>query len=135
MLTMTTLSPYTVTESLSHGGRAILYRAVRNADRCPVILKVLDARRSRPKDLEQLRREYEIGKLLDTPAVVRALAFETYQGAPARVMEDFGGQSLGSLLGTPMAIGRFLSLAIGIAGALADVHQRGFRSLCMTPRW
>ncbi len=122
---MTTRPPYTITEPLSHGGRASLYRAVRNDDLCRVILKVVDSRCSRPKDLEQLKREYEIGQLLDTPAVVKVLAFETYQGAPALVLEDFGGQSLDGLLGTPMAIGSFLPLAVRIAGAIADVHQQG----------
>src|SRR6478609_3618701 len=121
---MTTSPPYTITEPLTRTDRVILYRAVRSADRCPVILKVLDPQRSRPKDLERLKREYELGKLLDTRAVVKVLAFETYQGMPALVLEDFGGQSLDGLLGTPMAVERFLLIAVGIAGAVADLHQR-----------
>jgi predicted ATPase/signal transduction histidine kinase len=103
----------------------MLHRAIRNADRCPVVLKVLDPRRSRPKDLDRLKHEYEIGRLLDAPTVVRPLALETYQGMPVLVLEDFGGDSLDQRMGTPMPVDRFLPLAIGITKAIADVHQRG----------
>jgi predicted ATPase/signal transduction histidine kinase len=44
---------------------------------------------------------------------------------PALVLEDFGGQSLDALLGTPMEIESFLELAIRIAGAVADIHRKG----------
>ncbi|MCY1059739.1 AAA family ATPase [Nannocystis sp. SCPEA4] len=121
---MTSPSPYTITKSLSHGGRAVVYRAIRNADGCPVVIKVLDPRRRRPQDLEQLKHEYEIGTRLASPAVVKPLALETYEGMPALVLEDFGGEALDALLGTPMAVERFLSLAIGIARAVADVHRQ-----------
>ncbi len=116
---------YTVTEVLGHGSRTTLYRALRNADGCSVVLKVLDPRRSRPKDLERLKHEHEIGELLAIPAVVRPLALATYRGMPALVLEDFGGQSLDRLLGVPMAVDRVLALAIRISMAVADVHERG----------
>ncbi len=85
---------------------------------------MLDPRRSGPKELEQLRREYEIGALFDTPAVVRPLALETYQGMPALVLEDDGADSLDGLLGEPMPMDRFLPVAIRIAGAVAEIHRK-----------
>ncbi|HVH46835.1 MAG TPA: ATP-binding sensor histidine kinase [Labilithrix sp.] len=117
---------YTVAEILSygHGGRAVLYRGVRNADRRPVVLKVLDPSRSRPKDVEQLKHEYEIGSLFDSPAVVKPLAFETYEGMPALVMEDFAATSLDALIDGPMGVERFLTLASRIAAALAELHGK-----------
>jgi predicted ATPase/signal transduction histidine kinase len=115
---------YTVTDVLGHGSRTTLYRALRSTDGCPVVLKVLDPRRSHPKDVERLRHEHEIGELLTTPAVVRPLALVTYQGMPALVLEDFGGRSLDHLLGAPMPVDRFLPLAIRIASGVADVHQQ-----------
>ncbi|WP_437821909.1 sensor histidine kinase [Sorangium sp. So ce1078] len=123
---MSSSVPYTITESLAHGSRSILYRAIRNADGCPVVLKVLDPQRSRPKDLERLQNEFEIGRLLDSTAVVKPLALETCQGMPALVLEDFGGRSLGELLGgTPMPMDRFLPLAMAIARAVSEIHQAG----------
>jgi predicted ATPase/signal transduction histidine kinase/tRNA A-37 threonylcarbamoyl transferase component Bud32 len=123
---MSSSVPYTITESLAHGSRSTLYRAIRSADGCSVVLKVLDPQRSRPKDLERLQNEFEIGRLLDSTAVVKPLALETYQGMPALVLEDFGGRSLGELLGgAPMPMDRFLPLAMAIARAVSEIHQAG----------
>src|SRR5262245_39609491 len=99
---MTSSPRYTITELLHEGRGTNVYRAIDDATRRPVILKVLDPRRSRPKDLEELQREYELGRLVDTPAVVKPIALETFQGMPALLMEDFGGECIDRLLGAPM---------------------------------
>jgi predicted ATPase/signal transduction histidine kinase/tRNA A-37 threonylcarbamoyl transferase component Bud32 len=117
--------PYTIGETVYEGCGTAVYRATRNADGQPVVLKVLDPRNCRPKDLDRLKREYEMGKLLDVETVVRPLALETYEGRLALVMEDCGAEPLDRRLGAPMQIGRFLELAIRIAGAVADLHQQG----------
>ncbi|WP_437719082.1 AAA family ATPase [Sorangium sp. So ce448] len=115
---------YLVTETLHEGQRVSLLRAVRTADGRPVILKVLDPRRSRPQDIERLRNEYAIGKLLDHDAIVAPLALETHEGLPALVLEDFGGEPLDHLIGAPMAAERFLELAVRIAACVAAIHVR-----------
>lgn len=122
---MNGISGFTITQPLAPGRGTTTYRAVADGDQRPLIVKILDARTSRPRDRERLAHEYEIGKLLDTPSAVKPLALETYQGMQALVLEDFGGQSLDALLGRPMAIETFLNLATRIAAALADVHHRG----------
>jgi len=102
-----------------------MYRAIGIGDHAPVILKVLDPRRCRPRALERQKKEYEVGRTLDLPTVARPLALETYQGMPTLVIEDFGGEPLDRLLGVPMPVERFLALAVRIAGAVADVHRHG----------
>ena len=116
--------PYRVTELLYKSDRLAVYRALHEPDRVPVILKVLDPRRSRPRDLEQLKHEYALGTSLDTEAVVKPLSLEIDREMPTLVLEDFGGESLSRLLGTPMPIDRFLPLAVRIAEAVAALHQR-----------
>lgn len=115
---------YSVTEALSHGGRAILYRGVRTSDGHRVILKVLDPQLSRAQDAKGLEREYELATLFESPALVRPLALATYAGMPALVMEDSGATSLDRLLGPPMPVERALFLASGIAAALAELHAK-----------
>lgn len=115
---------YTVREIICTRGQTALYRGTRDADRAPVVLKVL-GREHRPQHVERLKHEYEIGRMLDVSAVVRPLALDAYQGMPALVMEDFGGESLDRLLGRePVEIGRFLLLAIQIAEAVAEIHDK-----------
>jgi predicted ATPase/signal transduction histidine kinase/tRNA A-37 threonylcarbamoyl transferase component Bud32 len=121
---MDTAFPYRVTELLHKSDRLSLYRAVHEPDRVPVILKVLDPRHSRPRDLAQLKNEYALGTSLDTEAVVKPLSLEIDCERPTLVLADFGGEPLSRLLGVPMALDRFLSLAVRIVEALAALHQQ-----------
>jgi serine/threonine protein kinase len=41
-----------------------------------------------------------------------------------RVLEDPGGEPLGRLIQGPMELGEFLRLAVGLAGALRELHTR-----------
>lgn len=113
---------YAIREVLSRSNRAVLYRGTRVADGQPVVLKVLAAQH-RPQHLTWLKNEHEIGVLLGGGSAVRPLGLETYEGRLALVMEDFGGEPLEGLLGGPMALGRFLPLAIRIAAAVEEVHR------------
>ena len=42
------------------------------------------------------------------------------------LLEDLGGEPLAELVGAPMEVESFLHLAIGIAGAVGNVHKCGF---------
>ncbi|WP_437733552.1 sensor histidine kinase [Sorangium sp. So ce1335] len=114
---------YTITGTLHEGGRTRLLRAVRSADGRPVILKVIDPRSGRSQDIERLQHEHAMGKALRHDAFVRPLAIETFEGMPALVMEDFGGESLDRIIDGPMSAGRFLELAVRIAACVAELHQ------------
>ena len=115
---------YSIGEPLGYQGRGVLFRGVRTTDGATVVVKLLDSRSSRPKDVEQLKHEYEIGRLLDSPAIVRPLDLQSYEGTPALVMEDFAATSLDRLIEGPMPVDRFLTLASRIAGAVAEIHRR-----------
>jgi predicted ATPase/signal transduction histidine kinase len=115
---------FTLHETLHRSDRVMLYRGVWGKDRRPVLLKVLTASQPRPEDSKALQQEYDLGQELDTPAAVKPLAMATYDGMRALVFEDFGGVPLDRLLGAPMEVGGFLRIAIGLAAAIADIHQQ-----------
>jgi predicted ATPase/signal transduction histidine kinase/tRNA A-37 threonylcarbamoyl transferase component Bud32 len=116
---------YTIVDKLHQGKRTAVYRGVRDADQLPVVLKVLDASVSGPREVERLQHEYELGKEITSPAVLKPLAFEAVDGKPTLVMEDVGGDSLDHMLtpGEPMALERFLPLALSLTRALAAFHD------------
>lgn len=116
--------PYAIVETLQVGPRTCLRRAIRRADGLAVLLKTLDPRHSGARDIERLKHEYELEKELDCAAVVKPLALDTYEGLPALVMEDFGGESLDRCRGAPMPTEQLLDLAIRVASAVAELHQR-----------
>jgi serine/threonine protein kinase len=45
------------------------------------------------------------------------------RGRTTLLLDDWGGQPLGRLLGAPLEIGAFLRLAVSITSALGKVHQ------------
>ncbi len=115
---------YSPVRVLQEGPTATLYRSVRAPDGSPVIIKALHSERLSRREIERLQHEYEVGQRLVGPYVMKPYALETFQGRPALVLEDFGGQPLASLLGSPMETGRFLTLAVPLAAALASLHAQ-----------
>jgi PAS domain S-box-containing protein len=125
---------YAVTETLGQDENATLYRALRRADRVPVVLKVLGPNSLQPKELERLRNELDVAGALDEPSVLRPLTIASHEGMPALVSEGFAGVPLERLLGAPMDVGRFLGLACSIVGALEQIHRAGLVHKDVTPR-
>src|SRR6266478_6601863 len=75
--------------------------------------------------LGRLAREYELKDELDGAWAVRPLELVRDRGRIMLVLEDTGSEPLHRLLGPPMEVRSFLSLAIAIAAALTQVHRRG----------
>ncbi|WP_437850541.1 AAA family ATPase [Sorangium sp. So ce363] len=123
---------YRVLEVLHQGADTVLYRARREEDGRPVVLKVLRRDHASPRALGRLQHELEIARALDAPVVVKAYGIEPFRDQMTLVLEDFGGRSLDRLLDgdgpmrpmRPMSIERFLPLALRLTAALAELHRR-----------
>jgi len=90
------------------------------------VLIVLPAgERPSPTNLARLAHQYELKDELDGGWAARPLELVREHGRTMLVLEDPGGEPLARLIGAAMELGRFLRLAIGIAGALGKTHQRG----------
>ena len=83
------------------------------------------AERPSPACLERLAHEYALKDELDAAWAARPLELRREGGQTLLTLEDAGGEPLERLVGAPMAIERFLSLAAAIAAALGKAHQRG----------
>ncbi|MGB3202095.1 MAG: AAA family ATPase [Nodosilinea sp.] len=118
-----TLAGFTVTELLQAGTKSLIYRGVRGADNCPVVIKGLRPEQCTDYNITQLKHEYAIAQRLTMTGILRALALEVDRGVPYLILEDFGGRSLDQQLSQfhhPMA---FLNLALQIVDGLAQIHQ------------
>jgi PAS domain S-box-containing protein len=122
---MTSSEHYTIAESLYEGATTRLARGLRTYDGTPVVIKTLRGDAPSPRALERLRHEYAIVCQLDSRYALRPYALETHGAQPRLIFEGFGGQPLAHLLESPLEIGRFLDIAIQLAGALADIHRHG----------
>ena len=74
--------------------------------------------------LDRLTHEYELRDELDSTWAVRPLDLMRDAGRTVLVLEDVDGEPLDRMLGPPMEIGRFLSLAIAVTAAVGKLHER-----------
>ncbi|MBV8457952.1 MAG: protein kinase, partial [Acetobacteraceae bacterium] len=90
------------------------------------VLAVLPAvEQPTPVSLRRLDHEYALRDALDGAWALRPLALLRDGGRTMLLFEDPGGQFLEALLGQPMDLGALLRLAVGLAEAVAKLHQRG----------
>ncbi|NJS16023.1 MAG: serine/threonine-protein kinase PknK [Nostocaceae cyanobacterium CSU_2_110] len=91
---MISISGYSIKEELYNGSRTSVYRAVREHDQKPVVIKLLKNLYPNFSELLQFRNQYTITKNLNSPQIIQAYSLDSYQNSYALVMEDMGGISL-----------------------------------------
>jgi PAS domain S-box-containing protein len=117
-------------QEILHGnGEFVLYRErsrnpTNEALQTTLVLAPV-AEHTAPPSLRRIENEYSLRDELDPAWAVRPLALSVQEGRTVLVLEDPGGELLARLIGSPMDLPQFLRLAIGLAGALGRVHQRG----------
>jgi PAS domain S-box-containing protein len=95
-----------------------------NGDRATMLAVLPAAEPPAPATLDRLAREYELKDELDGAWAVRPLELVRDRGRTMLVLEDTGNEPLHRLIGPPMEMQSFLRLAIAVAAALSQVHQR-----------
>src|ERR1700726_2701752 len=75
--------------------------------------------------VERLEHEYALKAELDADWAARPIALTHYNDRMTLVLEDPGGVPVDRLLGRPLDASHFLRIAIPLAGALRQVHERG----------
>jgi predicted ATPase/GAF domain-containing protein/anti-anti-sigma regulatory factor len=119
------LGDYTLTALLHSEPTTLVYRGFRNADRAPIVAKVLRAEQPAPRHVAELRHEHAILRDLDLPGVVRPLGLVRHESRLALLLEHFGGTTLAEALrGGKLALGTALTIAISLATTLEELHRR-----------
>ncbi len=122
---MTVITGYSIQNKIYESPKSLVFRAVREADDLPVILKILKEEYPSPEEVIRYRQEYEITRSLEhVPGVVRVYGLEKYQNTLMMVLEDFGAESLRILSNTEkFPLPEFLGIAIKISDALGQIHR------------
>ncbi|WP_410477609.1 trifunctional serine/threonine-protein kinase/ATP-binding protein/sensor histidine kinase [Nostoc sphaeroides] len=125
---MSKLLNYRISEQLYAGSRTLVYRAIREADQLPVVIKLLQQDYPTFNELLLFRNQYTIAKNLDLPDIVHLYSLEPYRNSYALVMEDFGGISLRDWIKTRMesnqyTLTEFLEIAIALSNILDGLYR------------
>ncbi|MFN6465825.1 MAG: AAA family ATPase [Nostoc sp. DedVER02] len=119
------IAGYQIIEQLYSGSRTYVYRAVRECDLQPVVIKLLKREYPSFSELIQFRNQYAIANNLDIPGIIKPYNLEPYHNGYVMVMEDFGGISLRQFTrGQPLALEQFLPIALQLLDTLHQLHQQ-----------
>ena len=120
--------PECAVETVRRDGEFLVCRGRRSdaTSGVPSVLEVMPATdHPAPQTCRRLEREFALRAELDPAWAVRPLELSRREGRPLLVLEDPGGEPLDRLLGTPLELGLFMRLAVGLAAALRELHARG----------
>ncbi len=109
---------------LYESANSLVYRAIREADRQPLILKLLKESYPTPQELLRYRTEYRITQELKEAGVVRVYDLQKYQNSLVMFVEDFGGESLKIWMQQrKFSLKEFLQIAIATTETLGQIHS------------
>jgi diguanylate cyclase (GGDEF)-like protein len=122
---MITIPGYRILAKIYESAGSLVFRARREDDELPVILKVLKERYPTPQEIIRYRQEYRITRSLEgLSAVIGVYGLEKYQNSLVMILEDFGAESVKSLTDSrPFGPDELLMIAIGLAEGLAEIHS------------
>ncbi|MEH2249023.1 trifunctional serine/threonine-protein kinase/ATP-binding protein/sensor histidine kinase [Nostoc sp.] len=125
---MDKLLNYRISEQLYAGSRTLVYRAIREADQLPVVIKLLQQDYPTFNELLLFRNQYTIAKNIDLPGIVHPYSLEPYRNSYALVMEDFGGISLRDWINKKIGsnqytLTEFLDIAIALSNILEGLYR------------
>ena len=118
------MKDYQIINKIYESPNSLVYRAILKTNNQPIILKILKANYPTPSELTCYQQEYEITHSLNADSVVKAYDLQRHENSLIMFLEDFGGQSLKSLLTKgKLSLEDFLTIAIKITEGLAAVHK------------
>ncbi|MCP4103939.1 MAG: AAA family ATPase [Desulfobacteraceae bacterium] len=120
---MINITGYTKPGLIYESSSSLVYRARRDTDNLPVILKILKEDYPTPYELAKYRQEYETATGLDISGAIRPYSIEEYQNTLMIVFEDFGAESLKILYSSmEFTLEEFLETAVQITEILGEIH-------------
>ncbi|MGE5655184.1 MAG: ATP-binding protein, partial [Actinomycetota bacterium] len=112
-----------VQAQIYESSNSLVYRAIREPDCKPFILKILKENYPTPAELARYRTEYHITKSLNLTGAIEVYDLQNYQNTLAMSLEDFGGESLRILMQQrSFSLEEFLQIASATATTLGQIH-------------
>ncbi len=120
---MISIPGYEIQEEIYRGPHSVIYRGSNLHGNLPVIVKTSVRDLRVPEIVARYQSEFEIGKSLNHPHVIRYHALESYREGLALIVEDNDAVALGqSIPLSGLELAPFLKIAVQLAEGLAHIH-------------
>jgi len=113
-------------ETLWEDEEFVLSRHASDDRRSPLLVSMPASAQPTAETVARLNHAYALRDELDSTWAARPVSLESRDGRSALLIEDPGGELLARMIGTPWDLTPFLCVAIGLAGSLGCLHNRGF---------
>jgi predicted ATPase/signal transduction histidine kinase/CheY-like chemotaxis protein len=120
---MISLPGYKNFKQIYKSKKSLIFRAVKDGDDLPVILKILRGKYPLLQEKLKLQHEFDLLTLLNIESAVNSYGLENYRNSQVLVLEDFGGVSLDQMDLLDLSLLQRLVLAKKLSTALADIHN------------
>jgi serine/threonine-protein kinase len=127
---------YELFEEIGQGGIARVYRAQHRLLKRPTAVKVIQLAQSTDELLERFDREVRLASQLMHPNTIEIFDYgRTPEGLPFYAMELLDGATVQQLVERhgPFPAARAVHVLRGVAGSLAEAHERGLVHRDVTP--
>ncbi len=129
------ISGYKIGDELHKGHRSIIYHAVREEGKLPVIIKTLRTAYPTHRDISRIKHEYEIIKNLNIQGVAHAYGLKKHDNNFVLILEYIKGKTLKDFIkSNTIEIKDFLLIAAHITAILGDIHKENVIHKDMNPR-
>jgi len=128
------LAGYQITDTVYNSDTHAIYRAEKNQDNLPVILKFLKDDHPDNATLRSFAREYSIISSIQSELTIKAYSLEKYKNSLVMVLEDCGHVTLADIISTVRKnLEWTLGVAIRITQALDIIHRHNILFLDLNP--
>ncbi|MDY7005570.1 MAG: AAA family ATPase [Cyanobacteriota bacterium] len=119
------LPGYSNLQSLYQGNNSIIYRALRQYDYTPVVLKTQMYEYPAPEEIARIRHEHNILKHLKVEGIVKSIDLIDHEYRLILILEYFKSLSLKQYITDSfITIPQFLKIAIQLSRTLDRIHQQ-----------
>lgn len=123
---MAFISGFQIREQLSEGKLSVVFRAIRDSDGMPCVLKVMKSEYPTETDLARYRQEFALTSSLDLPGLIGCHEIRRHNRGLVIVYEDFQAISMAALLrDRALALDEFFDIAEQVVEALGQLHKAG----------
>lgn len=122
---MISISGYTLQAKMRNNHNIDTYYALRQKDKCKVLLKIPNNDSTSSEHFAILQHEFHLLKMIETPAIIKAYDFLQNTHAPVLILEGVEGQLLSSyFVSHKLEISVFFNLALQLIDIIGELHQR-----------
>lgn len=131
---MNKLEGYIFEEKIYENSNSIIYKAISNDMKTPVVIKMLSKENPTLKDKARFQLQYEIANDFNNDGIIKMYDLQKFNNTQIIIMEYFEGSSLNKIISERViSMEEFLNIAIKVTDAIGEIHRKSIIHMDINP--